>query len=85
MTLCRRMDISVGRTTRQSTPHASGSFLNRWFLVLTAAGWLTAVLSARVRRGALFATYVSVIVGIYSLLAIAVEPWIPSPIFPLRQ
>jgi predicted MPP superfamily phosphohydrolase len=45
-----------------------------WFYVLTAAGWLSVVLAARFVRGPAFAVFVGVLVGIYSLLAIALVP-----------
>jgi uncharacterized protein len=53
-----------------------------WFHVLTVGGWLAAVLSARLVRGTQFAVFVSVLVGIYSLLAVAVAPWF-RPVFPV--
>jgi uncharacterized protein len=53
-----------------------------WFYVLTGGGWIAVVLAARVARGATFATFVGVLVGIYSLLAVALMPWF-RPVLPL--
>ena len=41
-----------------------------WFYSLTGAGWLAAVAAARFRRSAVFATFVAVFVGVYSLIAV---------------
>jgi len=46
-----------------------------WFDVLTAGGWLAVVLAAGLARGNPFAIFVGVLVGIYSLLAVALAPW----------
>jgi uncharacterized protein len=43
----------------------------RWFELLTALGWLSVVLSASLLRGRRFATMAGVLVGVYSLLALA--------------
>ncbi len=53
-----------------------------WFHVLTAGGWLSVVLAARLARGNPFAIFVGVLVGIYSLLAVALAPWF-RPVLPL--
>jgi predicted MPP superfamily phosphohydrolase len=53
-----------------------------WFKVLTAGGWLALVISARLTRGTPFALFVGVLVGIYSLLAVALAPWF-RPVLPL--
>jgi predicted MPP superfamily phosphohydrolase len=53
-----------------------------WFHVLTGGGWLAAVLAARFARGSTFAIFVGVLVGIYSLLAVALAPWF-RPVLPL--
>ncbi len=45
-----------------------------WFQALSAGGWLAAVLAARFVRGSQFATFVGLLVGIYSLLAVALAP-----------
>src|SRR6185437_3688771 len=52
------------------------------FAALTAGGWLAAVLAARLLRGSLFATFVAVLVGVYSLLAVAIAPWARGVIVP---
>jgi len=43
-----------------------------WFYLLTLVGWLVVVLTARLLRPGTFAIFVGVLVGIYSLLAIAI-------------
>ncbi|HWW92461.1 MAG TPA: metallophosphoesterase [Vicinamibacteria bacterium] len=53
-----------------------------WFGALTGGGWLAVVFAARLARGAPFATFVGVLVGIYSLLAVALAPWF-RPVLPL--
>ncbi len=53
-----------------------------WFHVLTGGGWLSAVVAARLVRGNPFAIFVGVLVGIYSLLAVALAPWF-RPVLPL--
>ena len=46
-----------------------------WFHVLTGGGWLAVVVAARLlRRRRAFAVFVGVLVGIYSLLAVALAP-----------
>jgi predicted MPP superfamily phosphohydrolase len=45
-----------------------------WFHALTLGGWLSVVLAAATLRGRTFATMAGVLVGIYSLLAMAMEP-----------
>jgi predicted MPP superfamily phosphohydrolase len=45
-----------------------------WFLALTLAGWLTVVIVARIGRSGAFATFVAVLVGIYSLVAVGLAP-----------
>jgi uncharacterized protein len=45
-----------------------------WFRLLTLGGWLGVVLTASLLRGRLFATMASVLLGIYSLLALAMAP-----------
>ncbi len=42
-----------------------------WFLVLTIGGWIAVVLTARFVRSGAFATFVAVLVGIYSMLALS--------------
>jgi predicted MPP superfamily phosphohydrolase len=46
-----------------------------WFHGLSGAAWLAVVLAARLFRGTTFAIFVGVLVGIYSLLAVAIAPW----------
>jgi predicted MPP superfamily phosphohydrolase len=46
-----------------------------WFYGLSFGGWLAVVVAARIFRGSTFAVFVGVLVGIYSLLAVAVAPW----------
>jgi predicted MPP superfamily phosphohydrolase len=53
-----------------------------WFDALTASGWLAVVAAARFVRGSTFAAFVGVLVGIYSLLAVALVPWF-RPVLPL--
>jgi predicted MPP superfamily phosphohydrolase len=53
-----------------------------WFHVLTAGGWLVVVVAARFARGTPFALFVGVLVGIYSLVAVALAPWF-GPVLPL--
>jgi uncharacterized protein len=45
-----------------------------WLPLLTLAGWLAVVLVAYLLRGRAFATFAAVLVGIYSLLALAMAP-----------
>jgi hypothetical protein len=45
-----------------------------WFLILTLCGWVTVVIAAFSLRGRRYATFVGVVVGIYSLVAVAVVP-----------
>ena len=45
-----------------------------WLYPLTLAGWLAVVLVAALLRGRPFATMAGVLVGIYSLLALAMAP-----------
>lgn len=45
-----------------------------WLHVLTASGWLGVVLVAATVRGRPFATMAAVLVGVYSLLALAMAP-----------
>jgi predicted MPP superfamily phosphohydrolase len=45
-----------------------------WFQLLTLAGWLAVVLTARFVRGPRFALSAGILVGIYSLLALAMVP-----------
>jgi hypothetical protein len=54
-----------------------------WFLLLTLGGWAGVVLMAASLRGRRFAISAGVILGIYSLLAIAMRPLFPSllPLF----
>jgi predicted MPP superfamily phosphohydrolase len=54
-----------------------------WFHVLTLSGWLGVVLAASTLRGRRFATASSILLGIYSLLALAMRPAFASimPIF----
>lgn len=53
-----------------------------WFYGLTLAGWIAVVLVARVLRSGPFVIFVAVLVGIYSLLAIALAPSF-APILPV--
>ena len=53
-----------------------------WFDVLTGGGWIAVVFAARLARGSPFAIFVGVLVGIYSLLAVALAPWL-RPVLPL--
>lgn len=54
-----------------------------WFDALTGSGWLAVVVAARFVRGSAFAAFVGVLVGIYSLLAVALVPWVGAvlPLF----
>jgi predicted MPP superfamily phosphohydrolase len=54
-----------------------------WFSLLTLGGWLGVVLAASLRRGRQFATMAGVLVGIYSLLALAMAPFFRAamPVF----
>jgi predicted MPP superfamily phosphohydrolase len=45
-----------------------------WFHLLTVAGWLGVIVSASLLRGRQFATMAGVLLGIYSLLAVAMFP-----------
>ncbi len=45
-----------------------------WFSVVTLCGWLVVVTSAAVLRNRTFATFAGVILGIYSLVALAIAP-----------
>jgi predicted MPP superfamily phosphohydrolase len=45
-----------------------------WFQALTLCGWLGVVVAARTLRGRQFATMAGILLGIYSLLALAMEP-----------
>ena len=48
------------------------------FWALSAAGWLGAVISARVRRGRLYATFAGILVGIHSLIACTLAPHVAA-------
>lgn len=48
------------------------------FLLLSALGWLTVVVRARLARGKLFSAFSGVMIGIYTLLAIGLRPAIPD-------
>jgi predicted MPP superfamily phosphohydrolase len=45
-----------------------------WFHLLTIAGWLGVIVAASLLRGRQFATMAGVLVGVYSLLAVAMFP-----------
>jgi predicted MPP superfamily phosphohydrolase len=45
-----------------------------WLHVLTVAGWLTVILVAAIVRGRPYATAAGILVGVYSLLALAMAP-----------
>jgi len=45
-----------------------------WFAILTLAGFSVAVLSAAIFRNRVFATFVAVLTGIHSLIAVALAP-----------
>src|ERR1700691_3324352 len=60
-----------GDGPRSSNQHGHGM---TWLQLLTLAGWLGVVLVAALRRGRPFATMAGVLVGIYSLLALAMAP-----------
>jgi hypothetical protein len=45
-----------------------------WFAAVTLGGWVTVVATALVVRNRAFATFVGVLVGIYSLVAVAMAP-----------
>ncbi|HEX4447714.1 MAG TPA: metallophosphoesterase [Polyangiaceae bacterium] len=47
-----------------------------WFYGLSGGAWLAVVVAARLVRGTPFAIFVGVLVGIYSLLAVALVPWV---------
>jgi predicted MPP superfamily phosphohydrolase len=53
-----------------------------WFHLLTAAGWTGVVLAASLARGRRFATAASILLGMYSLIALAMAP-LSLPIMPL--
>lgn len=53
-----------------------------WFGALTLGGWLSVVVVASLVRGRAFATFVSVLVGIYSLVAVELAPSF-RPILPI--
>jgi hypothetical protein len=53
-----------------------------WFYGLSGGGWLAVVLTARLVRGSTFAVFVGVLVGIYSLLAVALVPWVAPVLVP---
>jgi predicted MPP superfamily phosphohydrolase len=53
-----------------------------WFHILTGGGWFAVVLAARFARGPAFTMFVGILVGIYSLLALALAPWF-RPVLPL--
>ena len=48
-----------------------------WFQLLTLGGWVGVVLAASLLRGRRFAISASVLLGVYSLLALAMVP--PAP------
>jgi predicted MPP superfamily phosphohydrolase len=56
-----------------------------WFYALTLGGWLSVVLAAALLRGRAFATMGGVLIGIYSLLALAMAPLFHAvlPVFAL--
>src|SRR5580692_11231384 len=60
-----------GDGPRSSNQHGHGM---TWLQLLTLAGWFGVVLVAALRRGRPFATMAGVLVGIYSLLALALAP-----------
>jgi predicted MPP superfamily phosphohydrolase len=45
-----------------------------WFQILTLSGWLGVLFAARTLRGPRFATTAGILLGVYSLLALAMEP-----------
>lgn len=45
-----------------------------WFQILTLSGWLGVLFAARTLRGPRFATMAGILLGVYSLLALAMEP-----------
>ncbi len=53
-----------------------------WFQALTLAGWLTVVVAARLMRPGRFVAFVAVLVGIHSLLAVAMASIFP-PLLPV--
>jgi predicted MPP superfamily phosphohydrolase len=53
-----------------------------WLYGLSAGAWVAVVLSARLARGPTFAMFVGVLVGIYSLLAVALVRWV-GPALPV--
>ena len=53
-----------------------------WFCGLSGAAWLAVVVAARLFRGSTFAIFVGVLVGIYSLLAVAIAPWVGPLLVP---
>jgi predicted MPP superfamily phosphohydrolase len=53
-----------------------------WFVLLTAVGWLSAVVVARVLRGAQRAMFVAVIFGVYSLIMLGLARWF-GPLLPV--
>lgn len=53
-----------------------------WFSVLSLGGWLTVVVTALLVRGRQFATFLGVLIGIYSLTAVGLAPAF-APILPV--
>jgi hypothetical protein len=53
-----------------------------WFSALSLVGWLTVVVTALVLRGRQFATFLGVLIGIYSLTAVGMAPAF-APILPV--
>ncbi len=49
-----------------------------WFGALTLGGWVSVVAVAALGRNRAFATFVGVVVGIYSLAAVAIAPSFPA-------
>src|SRR6185295_9701414 len=49
----------------------AGGLTMSWFSMLTLGGWLAVVLAAIAMRGRPFATFVGIVMGIYSLAALA--------------
>ncbi len=47
-----------------------------WFALLTLLAWLAVVLTGRLVRGRLFATFLGVMLGIHSLAAVGVAPYV---------
>ncbi len=53
------------------------------FTAVSLAGWLTVVVTARVLRGRLYATFAGVFLGVHTLIALGVAPLYPATLLPI--